>query len=269
MTIYEELTRAFNRGRTRAILSSGQAVVIHRLAVMSKDGDWILRETPEDLDHVLEVLHHRHATYRFGAPLDVRWMRGGWSSHFEFRRQDMRVRADFVTRPPRIPARDLERIWQEQEARDLPVTDVADLIEIKKTNREKDYAVIGEMARLLPRPEDQLLASRSARDLLRLSEAHPDLVARLVPRRPLLARCPEGREALEAALDAERRELMHRNEERLARYLAAAEAWAQAWPSVSREIAGKPLREAHRIVTEHASGVLPETVDDAGAGHAP
>jgi len=34
-------------GRLRAILASGQAVVLYRLAIMSKDGDWILREETE------------------------------------------------------------------------------------------------------------------------------------------------------------------------------------------------------------------------------
>ena len=72
VSIYLELTHAFNSGGMRAILSSGQAVVLHRLAVMSKDGDWILRETPEALDAVRGVLDYRHARYRFGAPLDVR-----------------------------------------------------------------------------------------------------------------------------------------------------------------------------------------------------
>jgi len=43
MNIYVELTRQFNHGRLRAILAGGQAVVLHRLAIMSKDGDWILR----------------------------------------------------------------------------------------------------------------------------------------------------------------------------------------------------------------------------------
>jgi hypothetical protein len=38
MNIYLELTNRFNAGRTRAILSSGQAVVFYRLAIMSKDG---------------------------------------------------------------------------------------------------------------------------------------------------------------------------------------------------------------------------------------
>jgi len=43
MNIYVDLTNQFNDGRLRAILSSGQAVVLHRLAIMSKDGDWIVR----------------------------------------------------------------------------------------------------------------------------------------------------------------------------------------------------------------------------------
>ena len=69
------MTQAFNAGRLRAILSSGQAVVMHRLAVMSKDGNWILREDSEALDHVLRVLEERGAHY----PAWVRRLiRGGW-----------------------------------------------------------------------------------------------------------------------------------------------------------------------------------------------
>ena len=44
VNIYIQLTKEFNEGRLRAIICSGQAVVLHRLAIMSKDGDWILRE---------------------------------------------------------------------------------------------------------------------------------------------------------------------------------------------------------------------------------
>lgn len=80
-TPYVALTRAFNEGRLRALLSSGQAVVLHRLAVASKDGDWILREDTEATAHVLGVLAAHGARYRFGAPLDPRWLAGGWSSH--------------------------------------------------------------------------------------------------------------------------------------------------------------------------------------------
>ena len=257
VNIYVDLTHEFNAGGLVAVLSSGQAVVLHRLAIMSKDGDWILREDPDALRRVLTVLAQRGAAYRFGAPLDVRWMRGGWSAHLEFRLAQLRVRTDFVTSPPRLSGDDVQRMWLAQSDSELPFIGVRDLIELKKTNREKDYAVIGELARLLPTDEEQLLCSRSARDILAIASRRADLVDALERQRPVLRAITGGRDALEAALDAERRSLMHANEERLARYVDAAEAWLTGWPGVCREIAGLPLPEAHTVVVERALGVLP------------
>lgn len=257
MSIYVELTREFNEGALRAILSSGQAVVMHRLAVMSKDGDWVLRESEDALAQVLGVLERRGARYRYGAPLDVRWMGGGWSAHFEFRSEAIRVRTDFVTRPPRLDADDLAALWREQASSAIPVVDPRRLIELKKTNREKDYAVIGELARLLDDPRQQFLASRSARDLVALAGAQPDLARELAATRPVLAHIDAGLAVLEAALDAERRALMHANERRLRRYLAAADAWAARWPAVEAEIAGLPLGLAHAALAARAERVLP------------
>jgi hypothetical protein len=53
--VYFDLTRELNRFGPVAALSSGQAVVYYRLAIMSKDGDWILRDTPEACGRVLSV----------------------------------------------------------------------------------------------------------------------------------------------------------------------------------------------------------------------
>ena len=157
MNIYLELTSEFNRDRARAILAGGQAVVLHRLAIMSKDGDWISREDPQTMEHVLSVLEGYGARYRFGAPLDVRWLAGGWSAHLEFQWQGLRVRTDFVTRPPRIGQESLQRIWQDAEGQEVPFVGAADLADMKKTNRERDYAVIGELARRMPDADDQIL----------------------------------------------------------------------------------------------------------------
>lgn len=100
--IYLQLTDEFNAGRLRAIICSGQAAVLHRVAIMSKDGDWILQEDAECCRHILETLERHGAHYRFGAPLDVRWLSQGWSSHLEFTSGPLRIRTDFFTRPPRI-----------------------------------------------------------------------------------------------------------------------------------------------------------------------
>jgi hypothetical protein len=261
---YLELTEAFNRGRRRALVSSGQAVVLHRLAVMSKDGDWLLREDEEAARHVLEVLAARGARYRFGAPLDVRWLAGGWSAHFEHARDGLRLRTDFVTRPPRLSPERLDRLWREADASGSDVVAVEPLVLMKMTMREKDYAVIGELARLLADPRQQLLYSRSSRDLIRLAREHPGAAAEIAARRPLLARLAEGREALDEALDRERRALMRADEARLARYRANAAGWAEAWPGISRQIAALSLPEAHRVVVARAEGLLPRTVAEPG-----
>ena len=256
--IYLELTDQFNAGRLRAIISSGQAVVLHRLAIMSKDGDWILREDPETMSHVLRVLAARDARYRFGAPLDVRWMMGGWSAHFEFRSGPLRVRTDFITRPPRLEIQSLNHLWQLHPK--PPVVGLTDLAEIKKTNREKDYAVIGELARLMSSPRDQMLYSRSARDLLRLVQEHPDLVHELAANRPVLQEATDE-SRLEQALDAERRNLIHANERRLARYRVAAQNWAAIWPALEKEVDKLPLAKAHEVIVAQALELLQQQVD--------
>ena len=254
---YLELTEELNRGRLRALISSGQAVVAHRLAVMSKDGDWVLREDAEAIGHVLEVLSRHGAHYRFGAPLDLRWLSGGWSAHFEFRRDSLRVRTDFVTRPPRINLEWLAQIWTDAESTGNGVIGPEPLAALKLTNRDKDYAVVGELARLMTDPRAQFLYSRSSRDLIELAAQHPEDLAEATRHRSLLARIAAGREPLEEALDRERRALMRANEERLARYLAAAEPWGAVWPDVQRQIEGLSLLDAHRLVVSRAQGVLP------------
>lgn len=257
MNIYVDLTKQFNKGKLRAIISSGQAVVLHRLAIMSKDGDWIIREDEESINHILNILNNYGARYRFGAPFDIRWMRGGWSSHFEFSHNDMRIRTDFLTRPPRISTSNLERLWEEHQFSDIPFVNIIDLVKLKMTNREKDYAVIGELVRLMSEPRAQLLYSRSARDILNLAEKHTNIIAELITQRPLLAKVSEGREKLEETLDAEKRSLIHENEKRLEFYFKAAEKWTNLWPSIENEIKNDSLLISHQKIVQQATCVLP------------
>ena len=257
VSIYLELTRAFNAGRTRAIVCSGQAVVLLRLAIASKDGDWILREDQEAIDRVLDVLAARGARYRFGAPLDLRWLQHGWSSHFEFRHGGLRVRTDFFTQPPRVSASELRQLWHEQEGRDPAFTDPAILLRIKQTAREKDWPVIGELARLLPDARGQLQHSRSARDLLDLAAIHPQLVNELQTSRPALAAVRAGLDELRMALERERFAAMDADERRMTTFVRAAGQLRQHWPDVERQSASLPLRDAHGIVVSFAERWLP------------
>ena len=260
--IYLELTNRFNEGKLRAVLSSGQAVVMHGLALSSKDGDWIIREDTESLEHILGALQEYGATYRLGAPLDARWMRGGWSSHFEFELLDYRVRTDFVTRPPRVGPEDLAQMWKEQESQSefpVPTVDLRRLAILKETKRERDYSFIAEIARLLPDAREQFLWSRSPHEIIQLSQQYPDLVRQLVQQRPLLSYVAQGPDVLEEQLDAERRDLKKADAQRLATYTRASVQWLEQWPKLRRDIEGLPLLRAHQILVERAQ-VLPAEV---------
>ncbi|MDA0322148.1 MAG: hypothetical protein O2923_05460 [Verrucomicrobia bacterium] len=175
------------------------------------------------------------------------------------------MRTDFVARPPRIAPTSLQALWDKAEAerKPVPFTDVITLCELKKTNRERDYAVIGELARLIDDPAACLLLSRSARVLIALAREQPDLLDELVSQRPVLRYVPDGRDSLEVALDAERRELIHANERRLQSYMDAAQTWLDAWPRIAAEVSGMPLREAHAALVAHAEGRLPYQVQSA------
>lgn len=258
--IYTKLTGEFNLGRFRAVICSGQAAVLHRVAIMSKDGDWIVREDQESCRHILSVLERHGAHYRFGAPLDIRWLVHGWSSHFEFNLETLRVRTDFFSRPPRISDTDLETLWQDQSVKQPPYVNLTQLARMKQTDREKDYVVIGELARRMTDPADQLRFSRSALDLMGLADKYPLLIASLSLERPLLSIVKEGRDVLEAALDAERRGMIHANEKRLAQYEAASLCWQERWPDVHRQTEGLALSQAHDIFVKTAETFLPTSL---------
>jgi len=257
MSVYLDLTRQFNAGRLRTILCSGQAVVLLRLAIASKDGDWILREDQQAIDHVLAVLEAHGARYRFGAPLDLRWLRHGWSSHFQFQQGGLRVRTDFFTRPPRVGPQELADLWREQEGHDPAFTGPRILLQIKQTAREKDWPIVGELARLLPDAREQMLHSRSARDLLELAKAQPDLAARLASARPALASIPRGLDELRMALERERFVAMDADRLRVRTYLAATALLERHWPEAERQTVGLPLRAAHEVVVGYAERWLP------------
>jgi hypothetical protein len=245
--IYFELTREFNALGPIAALSSGQAVVYYRTAIMSKDGDWILKETPQACKRILEVLEKKGAHYRAGAPLDIRWLSGGWSSHFEFAdERSRRIRCDFFSRPPRVPGQVVEKLFSKGEAGQLLVVDIESLIRIKQTQRAKDYPVQAELARFLP-PE---LEVELTTDPDRIMELAPRVGAASQRASIEVARAGKDRQDVVVALARELDELQQLDRKRLADYHRASEAHLDAFRHAG--ISRLPLSEAHRMCCDLA-----------------
>ena len=89
----------------------------------------------------------------------------------------------------------------------VPTIDLRRLAILKETKRERDYSFIAEIARLLPDVREQLLWSRSPREIIELAQQHPELMGQLAQKRPLLSYVSQGPDALEEQLDVERRNL--------------------------------------------------------------
>jgi hypothetical protein len=259
--VYFELTRVFNERGPIVALSSGQAVVYYRVAIMSKDGDWVIRETAEACARVLDVLARRRASYRPGAPLDPRWLAGGWSSHFEYSdERGRRVRCDFFSRPPRISATVIDGLFA--SARDpLLVVDVESLIRMKQTQRAKDYAVIGELAARLP-PAQELLVTTDPDRLLTLApQAGPTV------QRPAVRAAVDGdRDGVVVALAREQDAQRRSDAARMEAYAAAAGRYLDAFSRVTA--AERRLPHAHAQVIGLAEHLLPATITLPGAADA-
>ncbi|MGQ0732126.1 MAG: hypothetical protein ACT4QD_00570 [Acidobacteriota bacterium] len=250
--VYFELTEAFNERGPVAALASGQAVVYYRVAIMSKDGDWVIRETPEACDRVLSVLELREARYRPAAPLDVRWLQGGWSSHCEFfDDRNRRVRCDFFSRPPRMSASAIDVLFSTAPSSRLLAVDVESLIMMKQTQRAKDYAVIGPLAALLS-PEREIELTTDPDRIIALAPGHGARSSRPAVKAALAA---TGRRAVVIALAEEADEQQQRDRARVARYEAAAAPYLAECRR--QELASLPLREAHRRMCDAAERWLP------------
>ncbi len=259
--VYFDLTREFNALGPVAALASGQAVVYYRVAIMSKDGDWVVRETADACRRVLDVLAGYGACYRPGAPLDVRWLAGGWSSHFEFAdEQGRRVRCDFFSRPPRVSPTAIAGMFEAAGNR-LLVVDPESLVRMKQTQRAKDYAVIAELASRLP-PAVEVELTTDPDRLLSLAPGH----AASVRRDAVRAAATGDRDAVVVALAREQDRLQRADRARLAAYAAAAERYLAEFVRMSPGV--RRLPDSHAAIVALAERGLPTTValpEDADA----
>jgi hypothetical protein len=255
---YFDLTRELNEEGPIAVLASGQAVVFYRLAMMSKDGDWILRETPAACRRALAVLARHGARYRPGAPLDIRWLAGGWSSHFEFfDPQGRRIRCDFLSRPPRIPHNEVAALFRRQ-AEPLLVVGAEPLIRMKQTQRAKDYPVIGELARLLS-PEQEMELTTDPDRILALAPLHGQSSTRLPVRAAVAGR---SREDVVVELARETDRLQQKDRRRLERYRVAAEPFLREFHAA--RLADLDLPQAHERICDLAERLLPCNLHQTG-----
>ncbi|HAV62425.1 MAG TPA: hypothetical protein DCY13_08690 [Verrucomicrobiales bacterium] len=200
---YENLVRRLRSKGVLCAITGSLACVHYGIAESTKDCDLLCH--PASFEKLLALLvrtkvEETPCQYRgnISPPLDARWHRGGWTSHFEWDAPAGKVKLDVFghgLRESRPWAGDLLGFYAG------PGTVAA----MKRTNRDKDWPFVDSLGvRMIEAGNDEGWLHLFERDnLLRMLERHdcPDAVVRL---RPSLKLAREKDSRLAGALLAER-----------------------------------------------------------------
>jgi hypothetical protein len=248
------VTQAQQRGIPCAI-TSGMACVHFGVAATTKDCDVLcLAEKSDEFRALISetLLHGILPNYRgnISPPLDARWMRGGWTSHFTWKTRPEETCLDIFGIAPRGSSAWEEEIFGLYASRHT-------VAEMKRTNRGKDWPFITALG-------IKLLKANDLRGCLHLYDAQtlsrevgnltiPDW---MLNARPALQLARSKDERLEGALHAEM-VFWHRLDAcRISHYERALRPYVSA---VRRAIARRPLPllESHEVRLECAEKYLP------------
>lgn len=148
------MTRNFFRqlkaDKVRYLLISGQATVLYGAATFSEDLDIWLYPQGANLQRFIKALRKLHARYyKLTPPLTLPYLRKGHGFHFTLpTKGGTDWYLDVMGIPPRSPTFNVA--WRRSVRMKtpwgmVPVVSVPDLVELKKTQRLEDYAVISRL----------------------------------------------------------------------------------------------------------------------------
>jgi hypothetical protein len=138
---------ALRRHRVKALLMGGQACILYGAAEFSRDVDVAVGVSPANLRRLRAALARLDAEQVFFPPLGPAALRRGHACHFRCRAPGLHgvrldVMAAFRGSPP------FHRLWSRRRRIRLPgvgsvsVMSLADLVTVKKTQRDKDWPMI-------------------------------------------------------------------------------------------------------------------------------
>jgi hypothetical protein len=133
-----------------ALLMGGQACVLYGAAEFSRDVDLAVLATPEALPRLRAAIDDLAARVIAVPPFEARWLLGGHAVHFEVPGgDDPPLRVDVMSRMRGVDPFDL--LWARRttimlptDGEELPVEVMAlpDLVQAKKTQRDKDWPML-------------------------------------------------------------------------------------------------------------------------------
>ena len=214
---------SIGRHQVRALLMGGQACILYGGAEFSRDIDFAILASEENLTQLRACLDELDAEVIAVPPFSREYLERGHAIHFRCRTPEAEgLRVDVMTKMRGLD--DFERLWERRnsiksdDGTEYQLLSLPDLVKAKKTQRDKDWPMIRRLIEAdyfadRDRPkqgqiEFWLLELRTPELIVEIAEAHPALARSLESFRPLLTLASIGNADLlaEAVLSEERAE---------------------------------------------------------------
>jgi hypothetical protein len=201
----------------------GQACVFYGAAEFSRDTDFALLASPDNLDRFRAALADLHAERIAVPPFDPDYLHRGHAVHFRCQHPEAAgFRIDVMSVMRGVAP--FDELWERRTAFETAEGDIVellslgDLVQAKKTQRDKDWPMVRRLVeahylsnREHPEPAQVawwLAELRTATLLVEAASQHPDAASAAAGRRAAVARAVEGgiRPVEDALIEEERAE---------------------------------------------------------------
>lgn len=197
----------FSRHKAKALLMGGQACILYGAAEFSRDSDFVVLADKENLELLQSVLRELQAEVIAVPPFEAKYLKKGHAVHFRCGHPDVAgLRIDLMAV---LRGSDpFEALWKrrqcirlEGDAEQVLLLSLPDLVQAKKTQRDKDWPMIRRLleadylASINPAHEKILFWLRENRTpeiLGRLCQAYADDAAAVASKRPAVAAALSG-----------------------------------------------------------------------------
>jgi hypothetical protein len=128
-------------------LIGGQACIIYGAAEFSRDSDFVILATHQNLERLRKALKHLRAKPIYFPPLEAEYLKKGHACHFRCGAQDVEgLRIDVMVKLR--GCEEFDKLWLRRKTiriKDNGIIDVIslqDLVQSKKTQRDKDWLML-------------------------------------------------------------------------------------------------------------------------------
>ena len=191
-----------NKYRVKYLLIGGQACIVYGAAEFSRDSDFVILSTSDNLARLRAALKAMKAARIYVPTLEAKYLERGHACHFRCGTGDIKgLRIDIMSKLRSCDAFDV--LWQRRKKLSLKtgvtlnIIGLEDLVQSKKTQRDKDWLMLKRLVdndiilkkykATVNRIKWWLSECRDSDVLIELTRRYPSLAKETVKNRPLVS----------------------------------------------------------------------------------